>query len=344
MLKSETSRPLLANAAALALLLCGASAESAERTQELVATQNQLAFYSPFWQNLHHVLYAEAWQRRNPAPGRSLAGTLPEPLTGDLTPEERAAWDAAVAYYDRDIADHNMLFDLGDIRRALYAGAGKLPDKGLGKAHHDALAAAAPVYAKFWWPAHDRANRAWIAETLPRLAQLSPEVPNRLARLYDTRWFQTPARVDVVRVGIRQGAYSADDPAPGYITISSGDPNDQGWHAAEVVFHESSHALFQIPSDAITREEREQRKNTRDLWHVALFYITGEVVREALAARKIEYSPYLYDIGLFDRAWPQFKQPIEHTLPAYIDGKASLADAIHALVAEAPAPAPPPPR
>jgi hypothetical protein len=176
---------------------------------------------------------------------------------------------------------------------------------------------------------------------VPRVARLSPEVSDKLARLYDTHWFATPARVDVVRVGIWQGAYTALDPAPGYVTISSGDPNNQGWHAAEIVFHEASHALFQIPSDAIAREEREQRKNTRDLWHVALFYISGEVVRQALAARKIEYTPYLYDIGLLDRAWPQFKQPIEQTLPAFVAGETSLADAMHALVAAAPA-APPP--
>ena len=336
-------RLALSTTAALALLLCGSSARSAGDDRELVATEIHLAFYSPFWQNLHHVLYAEAWRKRGVEPQRSNAGMLPEPLTGDLAPEERAAWDAAVAYYDRELADRDLLFELGDIRRALYAGRGKLPDKGLGKAHHDALASAAPIYAKYWWPAHDRANRAWIAETLSRIKQLSPEVPDRLARLYDTHWFTTPARVDIVRVGKRQGGYSADDPG-GYITIASSEPNNQGWHAAESVFHESSHALFQIPSDAIAREEREQRKNTRDLWHVALFYIAGEVVRQSLAERKIEYSPYLYDIGLLDRAWPQFKAPIEQSLPDYIAGKTTLADAMHALVAAAPAPPPRPQR
>ena len=339
-LTSLRARRALSIVASVGLLLCAAGARAGDDKKELVATQNQLAFYSPFWQNLHHVLYAEAWRKRGPGGGQSLAGTLPEALLGYLTPDERRAWDDAVAYYDRELADHNLLFELGDIRRALYAGAGKLPDKGLGKAHHDALAAAAPVYAKYWWPAHDRANRAWIAETLPRIAQLSPEVPNRLARLYETHWFATPARVDVVRVGIRQVAYSESNPAPGYITISSSDKDAQGWHGAEIVFHESSHALFDVPRDAITREEREQRKDTRDLWHVALFYIAGEVVREALATRKIDYSPYLYDTGLFDRAWPQFKAPVEHNLPGYIAGKVRLDEAIQALVAEAPAPPP----
>jgi hypothetical protein len=332
-------RTALSMTTALALLFCGPTAQPADDAKELVATQNQLAFYSPFWQNLHHVLYAEARHKRG---GEGFRGNSDrsEPLTGDLTPDERDAWDAAVAYYEHVLIDHSLLFELADVRRALYAGRGKLPDKGLSKAHHDALASAAPIYAKYWWPAHDRANRAWIADALPRVKQLSPEVPNKLTRLYDTHWFATPARVDVVRIGLSLATYSVDDPAPGYITIASADRDNQGWHAAEVVFHESSHALFQNPEDAITAEEREQRKNTRDLWHVALFYITGQVVRAALAERHIEYSPYLYDTGLFDRAWPQFKAPIEQSLPDYIAGKTTLADAMHALVAAAPAPPP----
>jgi hypothetical protein len=331
--------------AAVTLLLFATSARCADDARELVATQNQLAFYSPFWPNLHHVLYAEAWRKRGVDPERNAAGTLPEPLAGNLTPEERAAWDAAVAYYDREIADHDLLFELGDIRRALYRGAGKLPETGLGKAHHDALAAAAPVYAKYWWPAHDRANRAWLAEALPRIAQLAPEVTKKLERLYDTRWFQTPARVDVVRVGKRQGNYTDGTPLPGYITLSSSDPDTQGWTVVEAVFHESSHAVFEEAlRDPISREEREQRKRTGQLWHVALFYIAGDVVREALAARKIDYNQYLYSTGLFDRAWPQFKPTIEHNMPAFVAGNTSLADAMHALVAEAPAPAPRPAR
>jgi len=149
-------RAALSTTAALALLFCCSIARSADDARELVATQNQLAFYSPFWQNLHHVLYAEAWRKRGVEPARSNAGTLPEP-------------------------------------------------------------------------------------------------------------------------GVRRT-------------------------------------------------------------------IAGEVVHEALAARKIDYTQYLYSTGLFDRAWPQFEPTIEHNMPAFVAGKTSLADAMHALVAEAPEPAPRPPR
>jgi hypothetical protein len=101
-----------------------------------------------------------------------------------------------------------------------------------------------------------------------------------------------------------------------------------------MLLHESSHALVRPISDAFAAESKAQGKNTRDLWHVALFYMTGEVVRQALAARGIAYQPYLYSTGLFDRAWPQFKTPLETHWRAYIDGAVSRDAAIKAIVAE----------
>ena len=68
------------------------------------------------------------------------------------------------------------------------------------------------------------------------------------------------------------------------------------------------------------------------LWHVALFYMTGEVVGEALAGRGIAFVPYLYKTGLFDRAWPRFKEPIETYWKAYIKGEMSRDEAIKRIV------------
>jgi hypothetical protein len=146
-------------------------------------------------------------------------------------------------------------------------------------------------------------------------------VPDRLARLYGTPWFAHTLRVDVVRVTGCEGAFASKDPAPGHITISSGNPVIADWRAAEVLFHESPHLLVGPIIEAFAAELRAQGKNSRDLWHVALFYLIGEVVRQALASRGINYEPYLYKTGLFDRAWPQFKEPVETDLKAYVNGE-----------------------
>jgi hypothetical protein len=134
---------------------------------ELVTEAAKLRFYSAFWPNLHQTLYAAAWDRRGSKPGqRRLAGTLPEPLTATLTPEERAAWDAAVEYYDRELASRDLLFNrrMSDIRQAIIA----LPDAlgpGLEPEHRQLLEAAATVYRRHWWPSQDKANRAWKSST-----------------------------------------------------------------------------------------------------------------------------------------------------------------------------------
>jgi len=140
-------------------------------------------------------------------------------------------------------------------------------------------------------------------------------------------------RIDIVRVASREGAFTSFEPAPGHITISSSSPAAAGWAAAEIIFHESSHLLAQPLIDAFAAELRSQGKRSRDLWHLALFYLTGEVVRQALAARDIVYEPYLYKTGLFDRAWPQLKVAMESDWKAYLKGDTSRGVAIKKIVA-----------
>jgi hypothetical protein len=175
-----------------------------------------------------------------------------------------------------------------------------------------------------------------VAEAMPKVAALSPAVPDRLARLYGTPWFSSTVRVDVVRVNTRQGAYAALDPAPVHITISSSDSDMMDWAAAESLFHESSHGLVFPILEAFAAELKAQGKTSRDLWHVALFSMTGEVVRQALAARGVAYEPYLYKTGLFDRAWPQLKAPVEAPWKAYVNGEISRDEAIKKIVTALP--------
>lgn len=328
---------------ASAWLVLTASAVRAQVPSELVREEGQLQLYSAFWPNLHNVLWAEAWARRLTSAEPSPAGQLPEPLSGELTPQEQTAWDAAVEYYDREVADLHPLFDQAStaIRRALIGAGSDLTATDLQPEHRRVLAEAAPVYRQYWWQAHDRANREWIDATVTKVAMLSPDVPERLAQLYGTSWFTQHVRVDVVRVSSREGAFTSLDPSPGHVTVSSSNPGNQNWGAAEVLFHESSHLLFFPVMAAFGTELRAQGKDTRggapetwnaNVWHVALFYSTGEVVRQTLASLGIAYEPYVYQMGLFERAWPQFKMPVETYWRPYVDGEISLSDAVKQVV------------
>jgi hypothetical protein len=321
-------------------LALAAHSVMAQAPADVVREQPPFSVISAFWPNLHHVLWAEAWRRRPPTE-ESAAGPMPEPLSAALTSEERAAWEAAVAYYDAEIADLHPLFEMSSIRKAMIAAAADgLPAEALAKAgldppHHQVLAAAAPVYRKYWWPAHDAANRAWVVDPMAKVAALTPAVPERLAALFGAPWLTGRVRVDVVRVANREGAFTSIDPPPAHITISSSAPNNRDWTTAEILFHESAHAMVFPLIDAFAVELRSQRKTSRDLWHVALFYMTGETVRQTLAARGIAYEPYMYKTGLFNRAWPHLRTPVETHWKPFVDGQVSREVAIRNVVAAA---------
>jgi hypothetical protein len=193
------------------------------------------------------------------------------------------------------------------------------------------LESAAPVYRRYFWPAHDKTNHQWIAAVTDRLRGIALETIPRLEKLYGVPWFTSPVRIDVVWVGNRQGAYTSVNPV--HATISSGDPDNAGWMAAEIVFHEVSHALVLPIQDAVARALGDRVREHGQLWHVIQFYLTGTVVQQVLRARGIDYVPYMYATGLFDRAWGRYRKVIEEHWPPYVEGRVTLQQAIEGTVA-----------
>ena len=160
------------------------------------------------------------------------------------------------------------------------------------------LLSAAPIYRKYWWPTHDAGNRAWIEDAVRRTTKYAPAIVARLTTLYGVPWFGRPVRVDVVRFGKSQGAYTSNNPT--HIVVASSDPGYAQWSSVEMLFHESSHGLFRKTQLAIEDAANRAGKMPRDLWHVVLFYIAGEVTRQELAKDGVDYKPYLYATRTFD--------------------------------------------
>ena len=122
--------------------------------------------------------------------------------------------------------------------------------------------------------------------------------------------------------GKSQGAYTSLNPT--HIVVASSDRSYEQWSSVEMLFHESSHGLIQKVSAAVNGAVAASNKRANDLWHVVLFYTAGEVTRQELANDGVSYKPYLYATGLFDRAWPRFRAPVEQHVQGYIDGKTTL--------------------
>jgi hypothetical protein len=281
----------------------------------VVATERSLVFHSDRLINLHHVLHAA---------GRN---GLPSPLEAQMTAADRDAWDRAVEFYARQMIARDLRIGKGmiAIRHALMEGR----MSALEADHRAVVEAALPVYTRYFWPQHDRANREWTADVRARFQQLAPAMVPRLERVLATPWPSQPVRVDVVWVA-KPTPYSTVDPL--YVAMSSTDPRTRAWHGVELLLHEVTHGLIFKVQETLDSALSKRGRND-DVWHAALFYITGATVREALAARGEKYEPYLYSTGLFARAWPSVQPALETHLQAYLDGKATLAEAADRIAA-----------
>ena len=302
----------------------------ASAASEPVAVVANIAFHSDELLNLHHFLYAWAWRTRTQ--GRPLSQRLAAVPAAPFTAEERAAWDDAVRYYDRELAskDLNRGEGMADIKLALLLG--KLDDAAIAPALRAALDSTLPIYRRHFWAEHDRVNRAWIADIAQRVESLSGDVVPALERLYAARWFATPARADIVWVGNWAGGYTTVDPT--HATISSTHEASQGWAAVDVVFHEYSHILVEGLERKLTAALGDGATHHPVLWHAVQFYLTAETVRAALERRGVAYVPS--SEGMFQRSWPEYRGPITGAWGPYLEGRGTMDEAIARMVAALP--------
>ncbi|HYA98472.1 MAG TPA: hypothetical protein VEH49_10275 [Methylomirabilota bacterium] len=337
-------RTLLLMVCASLLLLCGAPARPPEQGEPMMGPVPVFELHSGFWVNLHHFLYRQAREQRDPAASKAAH----EPLPG-LTEAERQTWEEAVNYYAANYADRDLLFNselialknqLGDFEdcKELAGTSRKECNAGLPGKLTPILDGAAPIYRAHWWPEHDRANRAWVAAVAPLIRQKGLGLAERLADIYESRWPKEKIRVEITTYASWAGAYTTLDPLR--VTISSTDPANQGDAALEMVFHEASHGLAGTVQAAIVRECRQRNKAIpRDLWHALLFYTTGEVIKAAMRERNgaatkpgQAYVPYAIREGLYSRRWARYLELLERYWQPYLDGRTTLDDAIARMV------------
>jgi hypothetical protein len=308
-----------------------------------VAEFEQIQFHSSFWVNLHFTLYAQAQRTLKAEPDLPrVESASREPMPGDLNSADRAAWDEAVAYYAISLARRDLAYgeNMSAIQRALADSTDALAESpSIAMDHRRHLLAAAPVYRRHWWTGHDRAIRAWIADVSARLRDVGPQARQRQAALLESGWLTVPVRAEITFFG---RAYTMMRREVTLTTMAAGAPNYAGWAGAEMMFHEVSHSLTG-PDMSGPFEERIRReaaalgkKVPGGLWHLCLFYITGEVWRSELAARGVQYEPYLYATGLFDRSWKSLRVPVETHLKPYVEGRVGAETAFRGLIESIP--------
>jgi hypothetical protein len=301
-----------------------------------VAATPRFVLYSDFDTNLNDALIATGLARKGGKPELFRAGAE-APCFGTLPESARAAWDRAVDYYAQIISPADWTDRRQYLIRRRLAGIdedSKDPEaRQFVEIARSFQSAAAPAYQACRWAVQDEKNRRWISELAPRLAADEQRVASRLETLYGKPWQGLPIPVDVVETVDWSGANSVLD--PGHILISSENRGPAGF---EIVFHEASHLL--MGRGAPVRQALESAASAAgfrlpaDLWHVVLFYTTGEAVRAILDGHGTPgYKPALYEI--FDRGtWVDYRRALESAWRPYVEGKRTLAESASSLIAE----------
>ena len=324
--------------AMLALLLFAASTFFGQSSRKPVVTTPHFAFYSDFDTNLNDALIATGVARRFSKPQLFHAGD--EVACFDKLPQSvRSAWNRAVDYYTEIISPKEWDSDEQYLLRVQLAGFNDeiktAEDRQFVEIAQGFRMAAAPAYKACKWAAQDEKNHKWIAEIKLQLAENEQKVAARLEQLYQSQWSNLPIPVDIVETVNWSGANSIlHGSGNGHLLISTANESP---YMLEVVFHESSHILMgrNAPVRMALNEAASAAnfKMPGDLWHVVLFYTTGEAVRRILEEEgKPAYKPMLY--GIFDRgAWPGYRSALESAWKPYVDGKQSLKEASAGLIA-----------
>jgi hypothetical protein len=197
-------------------------------------------FHNNMWLNLHHFIRAV---------GRGM------PAPGELTADERVTWDAAVAFYRDRYVNRDPVFDDGmvHIKNALraYESRDSIADAAIDPELRSTLERIAPIYRKYWWPAHRASNASWIEAALPLIRDHGAALSARVAAAYGAMWPGEPIPVDLSIQAGPVGAYTTSPPT--HTTISSTDPGYQGLGALEILFHEPSHAWGRTLQSSIVK-------------------------------------------------------------------------------------------
>lgn len=281
-------------------------------------------FRSGVWLNLHHFLRAVA---------RGM------PAEAALTGEERRTWKSAVEFY-RPYAQRDVIRDDGmvAIKNALAdrGNAATLEGAPIDAPLRETLERAAPIYRKYWWPAHEASHRSWVAQAQPFLARHAVALSRDIPAALDATWPAKPVPVELSVTAGPDDAYTTDGPRT---TLATPPAGYRGPVSLEILFHEASHGWGAGLFNGVARAAREQNKKVpRQLWHAVLFYNAGELTRRRYASAGIDYVELAQKADIYKNLCGEgCRERVKAAWDRRLSGELTIQQALDELVRSSPA-------
>ena len=297
-----------------------------------IVTEN-FEFYSNFWINQHHFLYANA----DSAEGGNWDDGFTEGELEELSSAEKDILKEGIVFYRDSVISYNLLFNRGlyNLKRRLID-FDQDDDFAIENFSDELvlhLNRVKPVYEKYFWEKHDQSNREIVTRNLEFINRYENQIFDRIATLAQQPWKKEKVRVDVTYYANWAGAYTSTQPET-HVVITSrsrGQKAEGDW--LELLFHEPSHSIISRSEYKVAAVISEVSENLglnppRNLWHSLLFYFSGLAVQEALEDEGIEYELYMIRNDVFGN---HHEVIFEH-MPAYVRGETTFEEALERLI------------
>lgn len=283
---------------------------------------------------MHHFLYelASEQQLKHLKGDGSNYMDIGDSLAFEKLPaKDSAVMGQAIQYYRDSLIDKPLLFSGKRLRwLQTQPTAQAITDTGLSYPFSDILNRVKPIYQSQFWPRHQQHNLQLFQEYMELIEQTENAVVEKMERFSGKQWLGT-VRVDLSTYGNWASAYSPNDDN---IVVSSIDPALHSTLYVEFIFHESSHLLFSRNSPfriTLFKTAREMEITyPRNLWHAAMFYLSGLSTRDALQGQGIQHQLIMPQKSVFLNYYQN--EAFREILDRYYLGKLTREEMVRALL------------
>ncbi|MEQ9264253.1 MAG: hypothetical protein RLN81_03480 [Balneolaceae bacterium] len=299
----------------------------------LINSTDRYEFYSNFWINQHHFLYANADSAEE---GNWDNGFSNGELT-ELSLSEIETLKEGIIFYRDSVISYDLLFNRGlsNLKRTLINFAEdeafEMEDFSDELVSH--LNKIKPIYRKYFWEQHNQLNKSILNQNLEFIKKHEDQIFERVSELAQQPWKEGKVRVDISYYASWAGAYTSTRPETHVVLTSQNDGPNGNW--LELLFHEPCHSIMSgrnyKAAELISQiSEKLELDPPRNLWHSLLFYFSGVTVQEALKKEDVEYELYMIRKEVFSN----HHEVIFKHMPAYLSGELAFEEALENLIVD----------